>query len=293
MTPSFKFEAIGTSWQIDIAEDVSVSTQEELLQKIHERIDKFDKDYSRFRLDSLVTKWSKETGTFDLPSDAKPMLDIYERMYKLTGGSMTPLIGRVMEDAGYDAEYSLKTKPTLTQPPSWNEAIEYSFPKISIKQPVVLDFGAAGKGYLIDIIADILKAEGFKNFTIDAGGDIVHESLKGEKMRIGLEHPTDTTMAIGVVELGNQSICGSAGNRRAWGEFHHIIDPYTLKSPRHLLATWVVAETALLGDALASALFFVDAKVLIGEYNFQYLVLNADGSVSHSEGFPTELFIKE
>lgn len=291
MTPSvFKFEAIGTSWVIEVFQDVQ---KESLLEKIRNRIDVFDRDYSRFRSDSLVTRMSKATGTYRLPPDAKPMLDIYERMYKLTGGSMTPLIGRVMEDAGYDAEYSLKTKATITQPPAWNEAIEYSFPDISIKQPVVLDFGAAGKGYLIDIVANILKEEGVKEFTIDAGGDIVRQSSSEEKLRVGLENPEDTTSVIGVVSLGNGSICGSAGNRRAWGEYHHIIDPYTLKSPRHLLATWVVAENALLGDALASALFFVGAKVLQAEYNFEYLVLHADNSIEKSEGFPGEVFIKE
>jgi thiamine biosynthesis lipoprotein len=287
---TFKFEAIGTSWQIDIADELSKEQQESILKKIKDRIDTFDRDYSRFRKDSLVTKMSQEAGTYHLPTDAKPMLDIYERLYKLTGGSLTPLIGRVMEDAGYDADYSLKTKENMTQPPSWNEAIEYSFPKLIIKKPVMLDFGAAGKGYLIDIVEGILTSEGLKNFVIDAGGDIVHRGTSGEPLSIGLENPSDIKQVIGVATISNNSICGSAGNRRAWGEFHHIIDPYTLKSPRHILATWVVAKTALLGDAIATALFFVGPKELKEVFSFEYLILNADNSVEVSDQFPAQLF---
>src|SRR5574343_466893 len=110
------FEAIGTSWHIDIADDISDSRQKEVLEKILKRIEIFDKDYSRFREDSLVTAMSKKTGTFQLSEDAKPMFYIYERMYKRTGGSLTPLIGKVMEDAGYDASYTLKPKEKISQP---------------------------------------------------------------------------------------------------------------------------------------------------------------------------------
>ncbi|MES3005833.1 MAG: FAD:protein FMN transferase [Patescibacteria group bacterium] len=288
---TFEFEAIGTTWQIDITDVLDKGRRDGILKKIKDRIDIFDMNYSRFRADSLVTKMSQMVGAYELPEDAKLMINIYQRLYKLTGGSLTPLIGKVMEDAGYDPDYSLKTKTTLTQPPSWNEAVDYDFPYMYIKQPIMLDFGAAGKGYLIDIVAGILSDDGIERFTIDAGGDIFHRGDK--RVSIGLENPSDVTEVIGIASILNQSICGSAGNRRTWGDFHHIIDPYTLKSPRHLLATWVVADTALVGDALATALFFVSAEVLKAEYNFEYLVLNADHSIEKSEYFPAELFIKE
>lgn len=293
MSTVLKFEAIGTTWQIDIEESFSKEKELQLLEKIKNRIDVFDKDYSRFRSDSLVTKMSQEVGVYDLPDDAKPMMDIYERLYKLTGGSLTPLIGRVMEDAGYDPQYSLETKGTLTQPPAWNEAIEYNFPKLSIKKPVMLDFGAAGKGYLIDIVSNLILSEDIKVFTIDAGGDITHQGSQDSSLTVGLENPSDISEVIGKAQISNNSICGSAGNRRAWGEFHHIIDPYTLKSPRHILATWVTADTALLGDAIATALFFTGPRELKNIFEFEYLILNSDNSVEKSDNFKAELYIKD
>ena len=39
-------------------------------------------------------------------------------------------------------------------------------------EPIVLDVGAAGKGYLVDIIATLLEDHDIYDYTIDASGDI-------------------------------------------------------------------------------------------------------------------------
>jgi len=129
-----------------------------------------------------------------------------------------------------------------------------------------------------------------ESFSVNAGGDICVRDKKGVPMRIGLEHPEDTALAIGVAEISNQSICGSAGNRRAWGEYHHIMNPHTLASVRAVSAVWVVAQTTMLADALATCLFFVTPFTLSSRYAFQYLMMYSDSSVERSAQFPAELF---
>ena len=284
-----EFEAIGTHWKIQIHDEISDSLRSDIFALVHKRIAEYDKNYSRFRSDSLVTEMSKQIGVYTLPNDAKPMFDLYEQLYRLTNGSVTPLIGNLLEESGYDAIYSLKPK-TLHVPPTWNEAIVYKFPTLEIKKPVLIDVGAAGKGYLIDIVGALLKEQGMKRFVINAGGDIIQVSDKPEPIRVGLEHPGDTTKVIGVARILNQSICGSAGNRRSWEQFHHILDPHKLESPNHIAAVWVIAKTALIADALTTCLFFVEPYVLQTAFNFEYVILNADYSVKVSENFKGELF---
>ncbi len=285
----FDFEAIGTHWNIRINDILSDAQSEILLAHIRTRIDTFDRDYSRFRADSLVTRMSKEAGIYTLPEDARTMLDVYHALYTLTGGLLTPLIGQVISDAGYDAAYSLKSK-TLQKPPSWDDVLDYSYPSLTVKKPALLDFGAAGKGYLVDIVTELLQDKGITSGSVDAGGDMRVFGTQ-EPLRIGLEHPEDTTKAIGVALIKNRSICGSAGNRRAWGEFHHIISPETLSSVRTVLAVWIVADTALLADALATCLFFVPPQMLLKHYQFEYLTMYKDHSIEHSKEFPAELFV--
>ncbi len=285
---SFSFDAIGTHWQINIHDARAPHEQRAaLFDALMQRIEAFDRAYSRFRSDSLVIEMSRTADTYALPEDAAPLIDLYARLYHITEGAFTPLIGSVMEEAGYDAAYSL-TPRELHAPLPWDKALEYRFPTLTIKMPAVLDFGAAGKGYLIDLAGRLFEQHGIQAYTIDAGGDILHRG--GNPIRVGLEHPDNPCQVIGVVELGEGSICGSAGNRRAWDRFHHIIDPRTLESPRHILSVWVTAKTAILADALATCLFLVPVQLLTPHFDFEYAILNQDHSLQYSPGLVAEIF---
>lgn len=285
---SFSFEAIGTHWQIDFTALLTPQEKKELLTRIHKRIDSFDQAYSRFRTDSLVTKVSQKKGSYKFPPDAPPLFTLYQKLYSATDGAFTPLIGNVISDAGYDANYSFETKP-LTAPPDFS-IVTIKDRELSVKDPVLLDIGAAGKGYLIDLIGDVMKENRIHAFCIDAGGDILHADPEGKTLRVGLEHPTETKTVIGIATIANQSICGSAGNRRKWGKYHHIINPKTLISPQHILATWVIADTAMVADAIATCLFFTPAETLQKAYDFEHLMMYADYTVEKSSDFSAELF---
>ncbi len=285
----FNFEAIGTTWDIEIPLMQESEVSSHILKGIMERIDFFDKTYSRFRGDSLVSEIGRRSGQYVLPNDAEKILNLYRDVCILTQGKVTPLIGQVLVDAGYDAEYSLVPR-VLTIPPKWEEVLLYQFPLLDVAVPTLLDVGAAGKGYLIDIVGELLEEEGIRTYFIDAGGDMRHRSQRNEIVRIGLEHPDDTSKVIGVVEFCNKSICGSSGNRRKWSQFHHIIDPHLLKSPQEVLATWVIADDTLHADMLATSLFFVPPELLLGKYDFQYVVLMKDYSVLRSAEMKVDFF---
>jgi thiamine biosynthesis lipoprotein len=286
------FEAIGTVWKIEVFDTVSAAAAQKMQSAVLKRINTFDKQYSRFRDDSWVTLMSREAGRYTLPADAKPLLDLYAKLYEVSSGKVTPLIGQTLEEAGYDASYSLKPGK-LHKLPKWEDVIEYSFPYLTLKKPALLDFGAAGKGYLIDIIADLISKSGVNSYLVNAGGDMVYHTDTSKSIEIGLEHPEDPSMAIGVAKIHNQSLCGSSGNRRAWGKFHHIIDPVSLKSPREIAAIWVIADTGLVADGLTTALFFVDPSEVSKHFNFEYAIISSDMSLEHSNNFPADFFVGE
>jgi thiamine biosynthesis lipoprotein len=284
----FVFEAIGTHWQIDIYEALEPSRAAALQESILERIAVFDAHYSRFRSDSLVTNMSHTAGVYTLPEDAKLLFDLYQDLYTRTNGLLTPLIGNLIADAGYDAVYTLVQTKELTAPLAWDEAVHYVHPTLTIKQPVLIDVGAAGKGYLIDIVGELMEAEGVMQYCIDAGGDIRYRG--SEAIRVGLENPFNTSEVVGVYALHNKSLCGSAGTRRAWGAHNHIFNPSTQESVTDIVATWVVTESTRVADALATCLFLVPASTLADAYNFEYLLIRSDGSFEKSNNFLGEVF---
>ncbi len=293
----YNFEAIGTHWVIDIFDDSLLTdiSQRKLRADIDKRIEEFDQVYSRFKEDSLVSKISlnenHQGGTYLFPDDARELFDFYKKLYQLTKGRVTPLIGKTLEQAGYDAFYSLQAKE-LTQPLPWEKVIQLNYPEIIFLQPALLDVGAAGKGYLVDLVVEVIENYKLEYFCVDAGGDMVYKNPDGKFLEVALENPMGTSQAIGVAKILNQSLCSSSGNRRKWEGYNHIINPDTLKSPDHIAGTWVVAKTGLISDGLATGLFFCEPEIFADDFSFEYLIMYTDGSINKSVNFPAELFYK-
>ena len=292
-TQTFRFEfyAIGTKWIIDLDCNLSKTAIDKIFLETRNRIEIFEDTYSRFREKSIISKIAESAGIYKLPEDAKKMINLCQQLYKLTDGFFTPLIGKTLVETGYDTTYSLKPKQT-TFVSNWEDVIEYDHPNLIIKKPTQLDFGAIGKGYIIDIISDLLRLNNINNFCIDAGGDISYHNQNKKSLRVGLENPNDTSQVIGVASIINKSICASAGSRRRWAKYHHIINPKTLTSPENILAVWVIANETILADGLTTCLFFVEPEKLLAAFDFDYLILKSDFSISKSSGFNAELFIK-
>lgn len=288
----YNFEAIGTQWTIEVFEPGN-TTRAALQSRIMRIINDFDKVYSRFRDDSLVTQISKKSGTYRLPRNADKLFAIYRILYDATDGKCTPLIGNTLEDIGYDAQYSLIPQQKIRTAADWDDVMVYKDCQLIVRTPVLLDFGAAGKGYLVDLVSEALKAQGVYEFCINAGGDMRHVSNRGTVLSVALEHPDDITQAVGVTRLSNQSLCGSAGNRRTWSIYHHVIDPQSLQSPRHIKAVWVAADECIVGDALTTALYFTEPQVLARYFTFEYAIMTTEDELRSSPGFLASFFTDE
>jgi thiamine biosynthesis lipoprotein len=292
MMSSFTFDAIGTSWEIGTPSGLDALTQ----QRILEGVESFDATYSRFRPDSLVSRIaaSPEGGCFTFPEDAITLFELYDRLHASTKGAVDPLVGRDLELLGYDRSYSLM--PDLAglrrhaqARPSWSMDIRREGPSLVTSRPLVIDVGAIGKGYLVGMIAGLLREEGFTGFLIDGGGDLLHSGE--DALRVGLEHPFDARLAIGIVHLKDRALCASAVNRRAWGEgLHHVIDGRTGTPTLDVVATWAVADDAATADGLATALFFVPGDQLAPAFRFSWVRMFADGRAEASADFDGELF---
>ena len=278
------FESIGTQWSIETNDELTVRTQ----VSIERLIASFDKVYSRFRDDSLVHEISvKGEEIYSFPESAKTIFAFYEKLYGATSGKVTPLIGGSLESLGYDSSYSLRSSGSNAAP-RWEDTLSISGTDLSVTQKVTLDIGAAGKGYLVDEVAKLIKKSRISSFTIDASGDIYTYS---SPQRIGLENPFDSTKVIGVATIDNKALCASASNRRQWGDgLHHILDPETGEPVNDVLATWVVADTTMQADGIATALFFTSPDDLKSVCDFSYAVLRKDGSIDYSKDSIWEIF---
>lgn len=280
----WSFEAIGTHWTIETVYPLGDEEQAD----IRRCIEVFDATHSRFRDDSLVASMSKQAGVYVFPEESQKLFQLYDVLNRVSEGKVNPLAGVLLEDLGYDAQYSLKERAHKRSVPVWS-SVERIGPSLRIQSPVVLDVGAAGKGALVDEVVNILSKT-HDSFVVDAGGDMRHKGVLPNK--VGLEDPRDTSCVIGAIEVKDASLCASAVNRRAWGEgLHHVVDPDTRTSTQGIIATWVISEDgAMVADGLATALFFCEPNVLREHFAFEYLRMNEQGAVDYSPLFEGQLF---
>ncbi|WP_187976310.1 FAD:protein FMN transferase [Mycetocola sp. JXN-3] len=286
----WRFEAIGTGWQITTENEVSPGDR----ATVSTLIDAYDAVYSRFRADSLVRGFAQTGGSVDLGAHWPDLWDTYVDLEDLTAGAVTPLVGRALETLGYDAAYSLIPSGIPGPVPALGDTLRSVGTVVTTTEPVLLDVGAVGKGQLVDLVVGLLMARGYTALTVDAGGDIRHAGSSG--LRVALEHPFDPTRAIGVIELAGSgprgAIAGSATNRRAWGEgLHHVLDGRTGKPVDSIVATWAIGESALIADAAATALFFAGPEAVATRLDVDWVRMFTNGRVEFSRTLPGEVFI--
>lgn len=280
----WEFPAIGTSWQIVTAAELDAPVRDE----VSRLIDDFDRAWSRFRDDSLVSDLARTGGVRAAPPDASAMLDAYVALSSATSGAVNPLVGSALSRRGYDASYGLVDHGAVGAPPDWTGILRWSAQEIELRAREMIDVGAIGKGRLVDLVAAVLRQRTVGPVVVDAGGDI---AVHGVAERIGLEHPYDARRAIGVWEVTDAALCASAVNRRAWGDgLHHVLDARTGEPVRTIAATWAVASSAMTADAVATALFFDGGPVYAAARDAQWVRMTTDGRVEWSPACEAELF---
>ena len=275
---SWQFQAIGTDWNIQTD---SLLSRDDKTQ-IRALIEVFNYNYSRFQPDSIVRTMYDVPGSYVFSDHHFPDLyALYEQLYKLTNGSVTPHVGKVLVDAGYDENYNLTSFSETLRVAKFGEVVWDGKSTLTTKQPVLLDFGAAAKGLLVDQIAELLQKMKHSEWFIDASGDSAHHASL--PYVLGLEHPFDTSKIIGTVELSKESLCASAINRRAWKNGHHVIDGKTGKPTEDIVATWVIADSTMLADGLATGLFFTWEELVVTYPTVAYLRMDCSGTIEMNQ----------
>ena len=281
------FDAIGVPWRVEAFHLLSPDAE----HAVRERIAQFDQVWSRFRDDSLVASVARSAGTTRFPDEAERLFALYRELYEATNGSVTPFVGDRLAALGYGptAAVSAQTPPAW-EPPAWEEMAHVNGSTVTTARPITIDIGAAGKGLLVDLVGDVLDGLGAGSSIVDASGDL-RIRRAAEPVRIALEHPRDPRRAVGLVEISEGAICASADNRRTWGNgLHHVLDGRSGQPVHNVVATWALADTAMLADGAATALFFLSPSELWERFGVHGVRMTSDGMIERTLAFPGKVF---
>jgi FAD:protein FMN transferase len=109
------------------------------------------------------------------------------------------------------------------------------------------------KGWAIDRACSILDSFGYRDFFVDAGGDVQTHGLNpdGVPWRVGVRHPVERDKVACVVLASGLAVATSGTYEK--GE--HILDPHTGKPASSLVSFTVVGPDILQADVYATAGF--------------------------------------
>jgi thiamine biosynthesis lipoprotein len=127
-----------------------------------------------------------------------------------------------------------------------------------IRQNGILDPSGLVKGWAIQQVADMVLDEGWRNFYVDAGGDVQAVGLNaGRPWRIGIRNPFNRHENVKVLSLSNLGVATSGTAVRG----QHIYDPFHPDYPLlDIVSMTVIGPNAYEADRFATAAFAMGTR---------------------------------
>ena len=244
------------------SEAQSPMVREEAVERAFAWFDRVEECCTRFDSGSEVMRLAAQAG---VPVPVSTIL--YQAVQfalavaEESGGAFDPTVGYAMETRGFDREYrsgrQIRTALDCGRTVSYKDVrLDPERKTITLLCPLVIDLGAVAKGLAVDLAARELSP--FENFAINAGGDLYlgGRNPDSEPWSIGIRHPRSDADLIEAVRVSNRAVCTSGDyEKRSADGGHHILDPRTRGSANGVASVTVIAPTAMLADALATAAF--------------------------------------
>jgi len=243
--------------------------------------DEIERVCTRFSQSSELMQLTAQAG---VAVPASPILyeavQFARMLAEETGGAFDPTVGHRMAARGFNKEHRtgeiVRTDVVPEDDVSYRDVqLDPERKTILLRRTLTLDLGAVAKGLAVDAAAREL--EPFKDFAIDAGGDLYLGGLnpQGEPWSVGIRHPRRDDEMIDSVRVSNQAVCTSGDYERG----QHILDPRNGSSTHAVASATVVASGAMLADALATAAFVLgpeDGIQLLNRMGVDGLIVTPD-----------------
>jgi thiamine biosynthesis lipoprotein len=208
-------------------------SQVECARAVDDLFTTWEDELSRFRSTSGLSRLNAAAGR---AAPAGPLLRRVARRAldaaAETDGVFDPLLGRQLEEVGYDVTFEcVSSPPPSTAPPTpggaWRHVeVDDAAGTITLPAGARLDLGGIAKGMAVDVSISLLQDMGVECALVSAGGDIaVIAEPKGWPVEV------ETHDGSAVVSLLRGAIATSTTRRRRWVqggvERHHLLDAAT------------------------------------------------------------------
>lgn len=231
------------------------------------------------RVDEVMNEWRPDSplsalndaagrGWVELPGDLCQVLAYAKAGAERTGGRFDPTWAALSDLWRFDG--------TQSEPPS-DAALAARCPLVGhrglelaprpgggcrarlLRPGMRVGLGGIAKGWAVDQAARALRALGYRDFLLQAGGDLYAAGRRGDapwlvEVRSPHAGPLD---ALAALELADQAFSTSGDSERfferAGRRYHHVIDPRTCRPAEGGRSVTILAPSALEAEVLSKA----------------------------------------
>jgi thiamine biosynthesis lipoprotein len=275
--PAWTGETMGSAYTVKLAvTNLSAARIETVRRKVHAALDEVNREMSHYLPESELSRFNRAPA--QQPFKVSPSFAFLVRqalqLHEQSGGAFDPTLGPVINLWGFGEKTDVRATPTA-------EALTAAMANTGCQHLRVtggdelikdipglhLNLSAIAKGYGVDEMARVLRAEGFTNFFVSISGEIYAAGTKmpGRPWKVGVSAPLENWRPgdplAAALALSHRAISTSGDYQKffldAQGRrLSHIFDPKTGRPVQHNLGSVsVVASNCFRADALSTTLF--------------------------------------
>ncbi len=244
-----------------------------LKNKIDLKLEAINKSMSTYVADSEISLFNRlrHTGEeFCISEDFFNVVSVAKKIYNLSDGAWDGTVKPLVDLWGFGNPAYKRHIPLPGEIKSLLD--ETGFDSIEIKKNhclvkkkpfVELDFASIAKGYGVDQVAALIFKEGFRNFLVEIGGEVVAAGTRkdGSKWKVGINQPgKDATyyQVYKVVLLHDNALATSGDYRNYFtigqNMYSHILNPQTgYPVSNGVVSVSIISNTCVFADGLATA----------------------------------------
>jgi len=276
--PACVGQTMGTSYSIRIAGKVKRSVLKRLTEQVDAELLEVNRQMSTWDPDSEISAFNHSTSTniIKVSEDFARVVARALEFSKDTAGAFDPTLQPLLNLWGFGSEGEENGIPSgadilaAKAATGWQDVSVDGPDRLCKHRPdLSLALGAIAKGYGVDAIARILADQGFENWFVEIGGEVIVHGYnpEGVPWKIGIQYPDTDPLddrLQGILHISSGAVATS-GDYRNYMEvdgaiYSHILDPRTGRAALSDTASVTVyAPNCTDADAMATALFVMGA----------------------------------
>jgi thiamine biosynthesis lipoprotein len=271
---------MGTTYNIKVVSTLEQVEALKLQDKIDLALKQVNQEMSTYIPDSEISLFNQSNAgeVFEISPGFTRVLKESIRLGELSDGKLDITVGPLVNLWGFGPELRPEKVPS-------ESVIATTLARVGLNKlhlvgnqlskdisNLYVDLSTTAKGYGVDIVAELIEANGIGNYLVEIGGEMRLKGFKhtGELWAIAIEKPildhSGEHRGVQQIVIPKDNAVATAGDYRNYFEadgqrFSHIIDPNTGKPINHnLVSVTVVHPSSMTADGLSTTLMVMGTK---------------------------------